>query len=142
MAIECEVKPLPCFFDENSRGDQHVFREEFGGTSQYYVLCFECGARGPKRDTPEQAAEDWNAIVRKLDPLPTMTEMREQTFDKLSTGDTIGREGTEYVIQDIGEDSVLHLNTPGGHMFIVRRNHWIEGDWSLIEKAEKKGTPT
>jgi len=53
----------PCFFCFSD--NLEVYRKGFGTGRRFQVLCRDCGARGPAKDTESEAINEWNGMPEK-----------------------------------------------------------------------------
>ena len=58
-----ELKPCP--FDTCRNNDIEIVCEQISlSTYKYFAYCHECGARGPREDSKQQAIDAWNRRVK------------------------------------------------------------------------------
>lgn len=62
---------------------------------RYFLMCRQCGACGPSRDTQAAAQQAWNARVREAEALESVIEELEALLVTLKARQQAAREGTE-----------------------------------------------
>ncbi len=74
------MKPCP-FCNGYTEIDYHTKFTEFW-TDIFYVMCMQCGARGPQRQTRELAISSWNQWGRFLNNQGSKKENNHEPSDE------------------------------------------------------------